>query len=58
MKNIFGIIALAGLAVGLVFHNNAMVSGIGKALAGVFFILWYIWLLFGKEPVEKSGSGH
>jgi hypothetical protein len=56
MKKIFALIALAGLVVGFAVKDS-MVSGIGKALAGVFFILWYIWLLFASEPVEKTG-GH
>lgn len=44
--------AIVCLVVGLAV-SNTVVSGVGKALAGVSFIMYYIFLLFGKMPSEK-----
>ena len=31
-----------------------IIEGIAKGLAGVFFILYYILMLLGKEPADKT----
>ena len=31
-----------------------MFEGAFKGLAGVFFIIYYIFMLMGKEPVDKT----
>lgn len=31
-----------------------MIEGLFKGLAGVFFVLYYILMLIGKEPVDKT----
>jgi hypothetical protein len=71
MIKIFGAISLLGLVVALVGHNNAVVSGSGKAIFGVFFILVCMTKLadyFSSERPEtthdhgglmgKGGQGH
>jgi uncharacterized MnhB-related membrane protein len=57
MKKLFLILAIVGLIVAVVFPGP-MMSAIGKAVAGVSFSLWYIWMLFGDQPQEKSGGTH
>jgi len=42
-------IALVSLVVGLVVHTNEIVEGLGKALFGVFFILFFIRHVFGEK---------
>ncbi len=36
----------------------AILQGTFKGLAGVFFILFYILVLLGKEPMDKTGAEH
>jgi hypothetical protein len=36
----------------------AIIQGTFKGLAGVFFILYYILVLLGKEPMDKTGAEH
>jgi len=62
MKNKYLYLALS--IVSLVIGLGAMFSGenykidiiegIFKGLAGVFFILYYILMLLGKEPLDKT----
>jgi hypothetical protein len=42
-------VAIVCLAVGLIGHQNAIVNGLGKALAGVFMILFFIDRFFGER---------
>lgn len=35
-----------------------IIQGGFKGLAGVFFILFYILMLMGKEPTDKTGAEH
>ncbi len=46
MRMIFLLLAVVSLAVALIGHSNPLTSGFGKALAGTFFIIFYIMLLF------------
>jgi hypothetical protein len=46
------IAALISLAVGLIV-SNAIIAGVAKALFGVGFIMFYIFLVFRKMPSEK-----
>ncbi len=42
-------IALACLIASFAWHTNHMVNGLGKALFGVFLILFFIERFFGRE---------
>ena len=42
-------IAIISLATSFILHHNDIVDGIGKALFGVFFILFLIVRLFGEK---------
>ena len=35
-----------------------VLQGGAKGLAGVFFILYYILMLLGKQPTDKTGAEH
>jgi uncharacterized membrane protein YfcA len=61
LKNLFLILAIVFLVIGLsgmfLGHSSstmAMIEGIAKGLAGVFFILFYIFMLLGKQPTDKT----
>lgn len=58
MTKIFGAIALLGLVVAVIFHNNAVVTGFGKAIFGVFFILVFLVKLADAWTNEKPESTH
>ena len=64
LKNIFLISAIVCLAIGLgaMFmektSTTAMFEGGFKGLAGMFFILYYILMLMGKQPTDKTGAEH
>ena len=64
LKYIFLILAVVCLAVGLgaMFMGKSstadMIQGGFKGLAGVFFILYYILMLLGKQPSDKTGAEH
>jgi hypothetical protein len=65
-KNIFLILAIisAAIGIGTMFMDQgtssmpAIIQGIFKGLAGVFFILYYILVLLGKQPMDKTGAEH
>ncbi len=54
---VFIVLGFAGMFVG---HDHsstlAMVEGICKGLGGVFFILYYIFMLLGKQEFDKTSS--
>ena len=62
LKNLFLLLAIVFLIIGLgsmfmgsgYSSTRAMVEGIAKGCAGVFFILYYIFMLLGKEPTDKT----
>jgi hypothetical protein len=64
MKNLYLLLAIVFLVIGLgsmfIGHDSsttlAIVEGICKGLAGVFFILYYIFMLLGKQPQDKTSS--
>ena len=66
LKTIFLLSAIVCLAIGLgamfMGHGQGstrdIVQGLFKGLAGVFFILYYILMLLGKEPMDKTGAEH
>jgi hypothetical protein len=64
LKYIFLLLAIVCLAVGVgtMFLGKsstaAMLEGGFKGLAGVFFILYYILVLMGKQPTDKTGAEH
>jgi hypothetical protein len=66
LKNIFLILSLIflGIAVAAMFMGHGksstadMIQGGFKGLAGVFFILYYILVLMGKQPMDKTGADH
>jgi hypothetical protein len=41
--------AVVSLIVGLVGQSNEVVNGLGKAMAGVFMILFFITRFFGEK---------
>jgi hypothetical protein len=65
-KYIFLALAIVCLAIGVgamvMGHGQSsmldMIQGGFKGLAGVFFILYYILVLIGKEPSDKTGAEH
>lgn len=66
LKNIALILSIVFLAIGLgamfVGHGQSskmdMIQGGFKGLAGVFFIVYYILMLLGKQPTDKTGAEH
>jgi hypothetical protein len=62
LKNLFLVLAIIFFAIGLAStfmgeHTSstvAMIDGIAKGCAGVFFILFYIFMLLGKQPLDKT----
>jgi hypothetical protein len=65
-KNISLILSVLFLAIGLgamfMGHGQSstmdIIQGGAKGLAGVFFILYYILMLLGKQPTDKTGAEH
>jgi hypothetical protein len=35
-----------------------IIQGLFKGLAGAFFIFYYILMLLGKQPTDKTGAEH
>lgn len=66
LKNVFLVLSILCLAIGLgtMFMGHGknsmldMFQGVFKGLGGVFFILYYVLTLFGKEPIDKTGADH
>jgi hypothetical protein len=58
MTKIFGAIALVGIVVALLGHNNAVITGAGKAIFGVFFIMVFLAKLGDFWTTEKPESTH
>lgn len=66
LKNIALLLSIVFLAIGLgamfVGHGQSsrmdMIQGGFKGLAGVFFIVYYILMLLGKQPIDKTGAEH
>lgn len=64
LKHIFLVLAFVSAVVGFgamfLSHGKSsfldMTQGVFKGLAGVFFILYYILMLLGKQPLDKTGS--
>jgi hypothetical protein len=64
LKKLFLLLTIVFLTIGLgtmfMGHSKsstmAMIEGITKGLAGVFFILYYIFMLFEKERMDKPSS--
>ncbi|HTG43828.1 MAG TPA: hypothetical protein VK633_04790 [Verrucomicrobiae bacterium] len=62
LKYLFLLLSIVSVAIGLgamfmghsTSSNLAMVEGIAKGLGGVFFILFYIFMLLGKQPTDKT----
>lgn len=58
MSKIFGAIAILGAIVAIVGHNSPVVTGVGKAIFGVFFILVFIVKLADYWVNEKPETTH
>ena len=58
MTKIFGLIALIGAVVAAIGHNNPIVTGSGKAIFGVFFIMVFLAKLGDFWTAEKPESTH
>ena len=35
-----------------------MVQGVAKGLSGVFFIIFYVLMLMGNQPTDKTSADH
>jgi hypothetical protein len=65
-KHIFLALAIIFLAIGLgamfIGHGStttySIIEGGCKGLGGVFFILYYILMLLGNQPKDKTASDH
>jgi hypothetical protein len=63
-KYLYLVLSVVTLAIGLwaMFAGESsrldMIEGIFKGLAGVFFILFYILMLLGKQPADKTSASH
>ena len=59
-KNLFLALAIVSLVVGLAImllertSFLSVVEGIAKGCAGVFFILYYIFMLMGDQPTDET----
>ena len=66
LKTIFLLLSIVFLAIGLgsMFLGPGrsstldILQGVFKGLAGVCFILYYIFMLLGKQPMDKTGGDH
>jgi hypothetical protein len=66
LKNLCLLLSILFLAIGVgatfMEHNpGSMVGvyqGLFKGLGGVFFIVFYILMLLGKQPMDKTGAEH
>jgi hypothetical protein len=58
MTKIFGAIALLGIVIAVLGHNNAVVTGLGKAIFGVFFILVFLLKLADFWSAERPETTH
>lgn len=58
MTKIFGAIALIGAVVAVVMHNNPVMTGLGKAIFGVFFILVFLVKLADYWTTERPETTH
>jgi hypothetical protein len=52
-KYLFLLISIICFAAGLA-SSGSIATGLGKALGGVFFIIFYIMLLFQKQPKDET----
>jgi hypothetical protein len=58
MTKIFGAIAILGAIIAAVGHNNPVVTGLGKAIFGVFFIMAFLVKLAEFWTAEKPETTH
>ena len=58
MTKIFGAIAILGVVIAAIFHNDPVISGLGKAIFGVFFILVFLTKLAAFWVEEKPETTH
>jgi hypothetical protein len=58
MTKIFGAIAIIGAVVAAVWHDNPVITGLGKAFFGVFFILVFLGKLGDFWTNEKPETTH
>ena len=58
MTKIFGAIAILGAIVAAIWHDNAIITGAGKAIFGVFFILVFLGKLGDFWTTEKPETTH
>ena len=58
MTKIFMGIAVLGVIVAAVWHNNPVITGAGKAIFGVFFIMAYLVKLGDYLNNERPETTH
>jgi len=58
MTKIFSGIAILGIVIALVGHSNPVVTGLGKAIFGVFFILAFLVKLAEYWTAERPETTH
>jgi hypothetical protein len=58
MTQIFGAIAILGAVIAVIGHNNPVITGMGKAIFGVFFIMVFLVKLGGFWSAERPETTH
>lgn len=66
LKYVFLVLSIVFVAIGLgamfIGHGStttySIIEGGSKGLGGVFFILYYILMLLGNQPKDKTASDH
>ncbi|HEY6229090.1 MAG TPA: hypothetical protein VI282_18370 [Verrucomicrobiae bacterium] len=58
MTKIFGAIAILGAVVAAIWHTNPVITGLGKAFFGVFFIMVFLAKLGDFWTTEKPETTH
>ena len=58
MIKIYGALAILGALLAIVAHNNPVLTGLGKALFGVFFIMAFLTKLGNFWNHEKPETTH
>jgi hypothetical protein len=58
MTKLFGLIAIIGLVTAIIGRDNPVITGLGKAIFGVFFIMVFLAKLGDFWTTEKPEDTH